>query len=130
MKTKIKYTHIQSTSEIEKILKSRLEHIEKLIDPSDESALALIEIGKITEHHKSGNIYRAEINLHIARGDFYAFSENIDLLTAIDNMRDEIIKELHSFKDKKMSKQREGGREVKNFIKEVDREIKNKRGGI
>ncbi|MDD4988994.1 MAG: HPF/RaiA family ribosome-associated protein [Candidatus Pacebacteria bacterium] len=117
MRTNIKYTRISSTPDIERHIASRIQTIEKLIDPKDESAQAQVEVAKTSDHHKSGDVYRAEINMHIAGGDFYAFSEESDLQKALDSVRDEIVRKLKTRKDKRMSFIRRGGRKIKDYLK-------------
>ncbi len=125
MRINIKYTHLTSTPDIEQHIKSRIQAVEKLIDANDESAYVQIELAQTTTHHKSGDVYRAEVNMHIARGDFFAFSEESDLLSAFDTVRDEIIRKIKTHKDKKISFIRRGGRKIKDYLRGVIR-IKNK----
>ena len=77
----IKATNIELTQEISDYLDKRLQSIEKLIDPNDTSAIFDVEVGKTTNHHQTGSIFRAEINLHIALKQFRATSEEETLLT-------------------------------------------------
>ncbi len=125
MRINIKYTHLTSTPDIERHIGSRIETIEKLIDQKDESAYAQVELAQTTTHHKSGDVYRAEVNMHIAGGDFYAFSEASDLLSAFDSVRDEIVRKIKTHKDKKISFIRRGGRKIKDYLRGYIR-IKNK----
>jgi ribosomal subunit interface protein len=111
----VKATNIKLTQEISDYLDKRLQSIEKLIDPNDTSAIFDIEIGKTTEHHQTGNIFRAEINLHIAGKQFRATSEAETILNAIDKTEKDIIKELRRAKDKKQRLLKRGGNAIKAF---------------
>lgn len=117
MRTNIKYTHLSSTPDIENHIASRMQTIEKLIDEKDESAYAQIELALTTGHHKTGDVFRAEINMHISGGDFYAFSEKPDFVSALDDVRDEIVREIKTRKDKRVSFIRRGGRKIKDYLK-------------
>lgn len=96
MKVNIKTTHLEMTPAIEQYLSRRIEIIEKFIDPTDQSAIADVEIGKITEHHHSGRIFRAEINLKLA--GFFGRAEAIEhnLYDAISEVKKEIIRQVKS----------------------------------
>ncbi|MDE1941022.1 MAG: HPF/RaiA family ribosome-associated protein, partial [Patescibacteria group bacterium] len=94
----------------------RLEKIAVLLD-SDPAAQCDIELGKTTDHHKKGNIFRAEIHVVGAGKNYYASSEQNDLYAAIDIVRDEIIRELTAGKAKRVSLLRRSGARVKNMIK-------------
>ncbi len=119
MKINIKYTRVDSSPDIAKYLDKRLDAVERLVNQSDESAFAQVEIAKTTEHHKQGDVFRAEINMHTAGHDYYAFAETDDIFSSIDGMRDAIVRELGSGKDKRVSFIRRGGRYVKDIIRGI-----------
>ena len=118
MRSNTKFTHIESNAEISAYLDKRVAAIGKFVE-SDQSAFAQIELAKTTSHHRSGDVFRAEINMHTGAGDFYAVSETGDLKSAIDGMRDEVMRQLHSKKDKRVSFARRSGSAVKNFLKGI-----------
>ncbi len=115
MQIKEKFTNFERTQAISDYLAKRLSHLDKFI--KDNSALCEVELGKTTNHHKSGDIFRAEINLKIKGKSFRAVSEKDDLYSAIDIVKDEMVNELHHHKDKKVSIARRGGAKVKSIIK-------------
>ena len=117
MKKKIKTTNISLSQDIEDYLDKRLQAIEKLIDPLNPTLLAEIEIGKTTQHHQSGDILRAELNLTIDGESIRAVSEKSDLLSAIDEMKDEIINELRSYKGKRQSLIKRSGAKIKALLR-------------
>ena len=67
--------------DIESYLDKKMESIEKIIDPNDTSIYCQVELGKTTNHHKSGDIYRAEINF---KGGQFEPCQNKSLTAAID----------------------------------------------
>jgi ribosomal subunit interface protein len=91
--------------------------IEKFIDPKDESALVDIEVGKTTNHHRSGDIFRAEINLRSKVGDLRAEAEKEDLFAALAVAKEEVIEALRSTKSKKMDFVRRNGLRLKQMLK-------------
>ena len=119
MRINEKGTNMQITPEIRDYLYKKIEHIQKFLDPGDESVLCDVELGKTTKHHKTGEVFRTEINLHIAGRNLRAVSEMDELFASIDLAKDEMVRELQSNKDKKVSLLRRGGAKIKNLIKGI-----------
>ncbi len=119
MKIKEKYTNIESTSAISSYLHQKLSHLEKFISQNTESALCDIELAKTTNHHKNGDIFKAEINLSVSGNQYRVVSEEPDLYAAIDIAKDSMVRELQTNKDKKVSLARRGGAKIKNLIKGI-----------
>ena len=105
------------TPEIKDYLYKKLAHLEKFLNPADQSVLCDIELGKISRHHKSGDVFRTEINLHLAGKNLRAVSEMAELFASIDVAKDEMVRELESYKDKKVSLLKRGGAKIKNLLK-------------
>lgn len=110
---------MQITSDIKDYLYKKLEHIEKFLDPNDQSVLCEVELGKISRHHNKGDVYRTEINLHMAGHNLRAVSEMDDLFASIDIAKDEMVREIQSNKDKKVSLLKRGGAKIKNLVKGI-----------
>jgi len=119
MRINIKGTGMEITSAIGDYLNKKLEHINKFVDPADESALCDVELGKTTKHHNKGDLFRAEINLHIKGKNLRAVSETEDLYASIDEVKDEMTRELLSSKDRKVSLIKRGGAKIKNVLKGI-----------
>jgi ribosomal subunit interface protein len=117
MKIDLKTTNMSVTPDIKDYLDKKLEALEKLIDPNDTSVSCQVELGKTSNHHKSGDIYRAEINLMKDGKQFRAVAEQETIMAAMDEAKDEIVRELKSFKSKQMSLVRRGGAAIKDMIK-------------
>lgn len=76
------------------------------------------EIGKTTDHHKNGDIFRAEVNITTALGKQYrSASEKADLYEAIDDVRDEVVRMLTSAKGKEEALWKRGARKIKDIIR-------------
>lgn len=116
MNINIKTTAISLTPAISDYTNKRLEKIQTLL-ANDPSAKCDIELGKTTEHHQKGEIFRAEIHIVGANKNIYASSEESDLYAAIDIVRDQVVLELTSEKGKRITVLRRGGAKVKNIIK-------------
>lgn len=117
MKINLKSTAFEITNDISNYLHERLESIEKFLPEDGNSFMIDVELGKTTRHHNAGDIFRAEINIHIGKRAFRAVAEQTDLRSAIDVVKDEITRELSAHKEKRISLIRRGGAQLKNLIK-------------
>jgi len=108
------------TDEISTYLTERVESLSKFIDnkaQEDGSVMANVEVGTSSNHHQSGEIYRAEINLTVSGQLIRAVSEKSDLFLAIDDMRDQAQNSITSSAGKKRDLLRKGGAMVKNMLR-------------
>ncbi len=81
-----------------------------------------IELGRTTHHHNKGEIFRAEIHITGKDKDLYASSTETDLYKAIDMVRDEMLREVRTGKEKKITNVRKGGAKLKEIIKGIAKE--------
>lgn len=116
MRVQIKATNLDLTSSIEEYARKRVAAFEKFLSSED---LVSVELARTTRHHKSGDIFKAEIFLRDSGKEYYAVSEKEDLYAAIDDVKDEIVREIKSYKGKMRTLFRRGGARVKNFIKRL-----------
>ena len=72
----IKSTNIGLTEAIKNYCLKRLGELDRLLSNFGQPQDARVEIGKITNHHKKGNIFRFEINLKVP-GRFFALNMNL-----------------------------------------------------
>jgi ribosomal subunit interface protein len=116
MKINIKTTNITLTPAISEYADKRFQKITEFLN-NDPSVQCDVELGRTTEHHQKGEIFRAEIHIVAAEKNVYASAEKSDLYSAIDAVRDEILFELRAHKGKKVSLLRRSGARVKGMIK-------------
>ena len=118
MHIKIKATNIELTNAIESYVEEKLQSVEKfMVSHEEEEPVAYVEVGKTTKHHNSGDVFRTEINISVRGKQFRAVSEKSDLYVAIDDMKDELIRELNSYKDKERTLMRRGAGMIKNLLR-------------
>ncbi len=117
MKINIKATGTTLTPSISEYINKKVDMLDKFFEGKE--VLVNVEVGKISKHHKSGDIFRAEI--HIADGgqEYYAVAEAEDLYAAIDEVKDEIVHELTSKRRKSLHLFRRGGAQIKNLMKGI-----------
>lgn len=117
MKMHIKATNLTVTPEISDYLQKKIDTLDKFIGDNTEEVLCDIELGKTTNHHRGGDVFGAEINIRKEGKYFRAVAEAETLYAAIDEMKDEIIRELTSHKSKQTTLVRRGGAMIKNMLR-------------
>ena len=77
-----------------------------------------VELAKVTEHHEEGRIWKCEANLalpHIKQ-TLYARAMAESLEVAIDDAKDEILREISDYKNKRSSKFLRVARQLKDYV--------------
>lgn len=115
MKINIKATGIELTPSISEYVHSKISTLEKYVTNPD--AVAQVEVGRTTQHHKSGDIFKAEVHVTGDGLDLYAVAEHSDLYAAIDQVKDEIVRNTVSEKSKRQTLTRRGGQMVKDMMR-------------
>lgn len=114
----IKTTNHDLTPDIASQVYEKLGVIEKYLNTTgDHETLAEVEIGLLSNHHKKGDIYRSEINLNYDGERYRATSENQSISESLDNLKDEILRQLAKHKDRKNNLFLKGAREIKKILK-------------
>ncbi len=116
MRTNIKATGTELTTAIREYVEKRLRKVESLIKTAEDD-VAQVEIGKTSAHHGKGDVFRAEINVQSGGVMYRAVSEMDDLYAAIDDARDELVREVKSKKGKGETAFRKGARRLKNILR-------------
>ena len=99
MNIKIRSKDFDLTPAIEDYVNKKISSLEKFLEKKDEEVICEVEIGRTTMHHKSGDIFKAEVNIvQPGNKQIFAVAEEPDLYTAIDIVRDEAERELVSSK--------------------------------
>ena len=116
MKTNIKATSISLTPAISGHIDSKISHLDKLTTNFGD-AMTNIEVGKSTQHHKNGELFFAEINLHMDGKTFREVVSDVDLYSAIDQAKDKMEEVITSYLKRKNTLMRRSGRAVKDFVR-------------
>jgi ribosomal subunit interface protein len=119
MNINIKTTNTSLTPAIESYLTKKLQSISKIIDLDADNVYAQVELGRTTRHHKSGEIFRAEINLRFGNKRVRVTAEEEDLYAAIDTMKDELVNEVKAKKEKTRALQRKGNATIKDMVRGI-----------
>ncbi|MDP2638886.1 MAG: ribosome-associated translation inhibitor RaiA [Candidatus Azambacteria bacterium] len=116
MKINLKTKNFEITPSIREYVQEKLDNLDKFL-PKDESIFADVELGKTTEHHQKGDIFRVEINLTVPGRLIRAVAEESDLYAAIDVAKDGLQREITVNKEKKISLYRRGARLFKRLLR-------------
>lgn len=114
----LKGMRTEITPAIRSYTEEKVRMLEKLIAP-DEQVFVEAEVGKTTEHHQKGEVFRAEITLKTPYGSFRAESKQEDLYAAIDVAKDELSLQLKEHKDKREANLKKGGRMFKDLLQKI-----------
>lgn len=118
MNINIKATSMELTDAVKDYVHDKLDGVKKVLH-HHESAFVQVEVGRDSNHHAKGDVFRAEVDIKCEGNTFYATAVAEDLYAAIDKVRDEILEKVRSHKDKDHSKLVRGGRKIKNLIKGI-----------
>lgn len=120
MNLKIRAKNFDLSPVVEEYALKKISSLEKFLDFKKE-ALCEIELGRTTRHHKSGDVFRAEINIaEPGSAQVYVFAEEDDIYSAIDIVRDEAERSMVAKKSKRNTLYRKGAGIVKGLIKRID----------
>jgi len=111
---------IELTDSIKDYVLKRVTNLEKLlssIEASKGEAMVNFEVVKTTNHHKSGEIFHASCILRVDGKKFYSESDNEDLYSAIDEVRETLFNEISRDKDRKQTLFKRGATSVKKMLK-------------
>lgn len=118
----IKTTNFTLDDRTTAYVREKMDAVERFLGQAPENTTrADIELGRTTRHHKSGSdVFRAEINLHLDGAYLRAVSEGESITAALDEMKDEIIREITSYRSKRRTLLRRGEIVVKQFIRGIE----------
>ena len=110
----LKSKNFSLTPSVEDYVQKKIRTLVKFLKNFNQEIIKFeVEVGRTTYHHKSGEIFRAEINLSVGGKLFRVESEQDDLFSAIDEVRDSLEQEIKKFKNKKDTIFIRGARSIK-----------------
>jgi len=96
----IKGTNIDLTDAIKTYINEKIEAFEQLVQDFEPVADLRVEIGKTTNHHNKGEVFRAEMQMHVPGTVIRAEETAEDLYEAIDKVKDQVKRQLNDYKNK------------------------------
>ncbi|MEK7208772.1 MAG: ribosome-associated translation inhibitor RaiA [Patescibacteria group bacterium] len=118
MKINFKGTNLELNDQLRSYVLLKLEALDKILalERIKDEGLATVELGRVNQHHKHGDVFRAEINLHWSGRYFRAEAESGDLYAAVDEVKDELLREIKSQRQRQGTIVRRGARLVKKWL--------------
>ena len=114
----VKTTDLELTSNISRHIEKTMKSLDKFVKNMDAVVWASIEIGRISRHHKSGKIYRSEIQIHLPGKLMRSEAISSTIFQAINETRSDLQRELKQYRGKKISVQKRGFRKLKGKIRD------------
>jgi putative sigma-54 modulation protein len=111
--------HMEMTDAIRDYSLEKMRALEKYIPKDDTSAKLSVELSKTTNHHTHGSVFQAEAQLHIRGKETTLRTTQDDLYKAIDILKDMLIREVASHKDKERSIFRRSAHKMKALFKRL-----------
>lgn len=106
------------TPAMTELVHEKLGVIEKYVDTSgDHEVLAEVELGRRSNHHNKGDVYRAEVNLSYRGNVYRAVAKRSDAAEALDVLKDEITKQLRRNKGRRENLFVRGARQIKRMLR-------------
>ncbi len=108
MRINIEAAGFELTPTIKAYVESKIGSLARLLKRFEKAGelTALVEVGRTTQHHRHGDVFRAALNLDLPGKVIRAESANEDLRTAVDEVKGKIKNELEKYKDKLTDKRR------------------------
>lgn len=119
MNINIKAINMELTDAIRGYVETKVKTLERFLKRDD--VFVQVEVGKITNHHKNGDVFKAEIEVTSAGHRFFALFEGSDLYNAIDEAKEEIVREITDSKDKKKTLFKRGALSIKKMLKGISK---------
>jgi putative sigma-54 modulation protein len=112
--------NMELTEAIQDYVVKRVTNLEKLlkkIEAGGGEISARFEVSKNTNHHKAGEIFHADCHIDIKGQEFYSSADEEDLYQAIDEVKENLYREISKNKDRRQTMLHRGARSVKKMMK-------------
>jgi len=119
MNIAIQTKNIEMTDAIRSYVEKKLQGLDRFANTEESKLQIQVEVGRTSGTRESGDVFRAEINMGINGKQFYAVSRKEDLNAAIDDVKNEIVRQMKKSKGKDTTAVRKGQRTVKKIIKKT-----------
>jgi putative sigma-54 modulation protein len=108
MKISIKATNLDLTPSIVNYIEDKISSVEKFLEKfeSKSEIEVFVEIARTTNHHRKGDVFRAEANMELPGRVLRADHEDWDVRVAIDNVKDKLQGEVKKYKGIKNDKRK------------------------
>lgn len=100
MKIIIKATKLDLEPTIREYIETKIGSLSHFIKRFEEKSdiKTEVEIARTTKHHRHGNVFYAEVNLHLPKKNIRAEHSDWDIRVAIDKVKDKLQQEIEKYK--------------------------------
>ncbi len=112
----IRGSNMEVSGAIDSYIRKKCEAFQKLLTNVSGSRL-YIEVEKTTDHHRHGDVFRAEFNLELSGDQLRAEAVSQDVYAATDEVKDDLLEKIKSRKDKRLTLFKRGHQKIKDFIR-------------
>lgn len=88
------------TDAIRAYVQEKMDTLAKVTQDFEPAVEMRVEVGKTSNHHAKGPYFRAEMQLSVPGEVFRATEEAEDLYAAIDKVKDQLRRQIKSYKDR------------------------------
>lgn len=101
MKLIIKASQLDLTPAIYEYIETKIGSLDKFLRKFETKGDIKVEVGiaRSTKHHRHGNVFFAEANVHLPKKTLRAEHYDIDIRIAIDNIKKKLHQEILKYKD-------------------------------
>lgn len=112
MKMHIKATNFKLTESIKFQVEEKIGTLDKFIPQLEEKGVVecRVEVGKTTNHHQKGDVFRAEANVRLPGKILRAEATEKNLTMAIAKVKDEMQRQLKKYKESLRAQEKRGAR--------------------
>mgnify|MGYP003974338663 CR=1 FL=1 len=96
----IKGTNMDLTEAIKQYVEDKIATMEKLVEDFEPTVEVKVEVGKTSNRQNKGDVFRAEIQMHVPGADFRAEETGENLYAAIDSVKSQMKRQITDYKRK------------------------------
>lgn len=127
MKINIKGTNLDLTPSIYEYIERKIGELDKFVqhvggaddmEGGTSTVEAFVEVGRTSKHHQKGDVYRAEAQIRMPHvNGVRAVAKTSDLYQSIDEVKDELQRQLKQYNEKQRTMFRRGSRALKRLTR-------------
>jgi ribosomal subunit interface protein len=120
MQINLQGKNFEVTDPIRDYVLKRVTNLEKLLSSIEQNGgevMVNFEVGKSTNHHKSGEVFHSDCLININGEKFYSSSDKEDIYQTIDEIKETLFNEIRKNKDRRQTLFKRGAASVKKMLK-------------
>ena len=120
MQVNLQAKNMELTEPIHDYVIKRVTNLEKLVRKIEErggEVVVRFDVAKTTNHHKGGEVFRADCLIIIKGKNFYSSVDKEDLYEAIDQVKENLFREIEKNKDRRQTLFKRGAMSIKKMLK-------------